>query len=82
MKLITIRPGLSAVRGAPARCCSRALQHIHRFRSGERNYRRLAEKGCGYIKINIGPFWRLLSRDSGRTWQLLTHERYNQAIRK
>ncbi|STV17260.1 Uncharacterised protein [Klebsiella pneumoniae subsp. ozaenae] len=43
---------------------------------------RLDEKGCGYYKIDLGPFWRLLSRNEGRTWLLLSHERYNSAIRK
>ncbi|MGR2311386.1 ParE family toxin-like protein, partial [Salmonella enterica] len=28
------------------------------------------------------PFWRLLSRNGGRTWLLLSHGRYNSAIRK
>lgn len=49
---------------------------------GARNYTRLDEKGCGYYKIDLGPFWRLLSRNEGRTWLLLSHERYNSAIRK
>lgn len=82
MKLIKVGPGLRALPGVPARCCHKALRQIHLFRCGARNYKRLEDRGCGYFKIDIGPFWRLLSRNKGRTWLLLSHERYNREIRK
>ena len=77
MKLRDITPTLKASAGAPEHRCRKALEQIERFNSGERNYTRLQDRGCGYIKINIGPAWRLLSRNAGKTWSLLTHEQYN-----
>jgi hypothetical protein len=54
---------------------------VLRFWQGERNYKRLHENRTGYYKIDLGPFWRLLSRDEGRTWEMMNHERYNTAMR-
>ncbi|MFD1802155.1 hypothetical protein ACFSFZ_08120 [Mixta tenebrionis] len=82
MKLITIGPGLRALPGIPVRYCKKARRQIQLFRCGTHNYKRLEDRGCGYFKIDIGPFWRLLSRNNGRTWLLLSHERYNREIRK
>jgi len=33
-----------------------------------------------YLTINVTPGWRLLSRDEGKTWQLLTHADYDKAL--
>ena len=71
MKYRMVAPGLRAPHGTPPQCCQKALRQVRRFRPGARNY-----------KIDLGPFWRLLSRNEGRTWLLLSHERYNSAIRK
>ncbi|WP_035889402.1 hypothetical protein [Kosakonia radicincitans] len=35
----------------------------------------------GYLKMNVGPFWRILSKD-GVQWWLMDHETYNREIRK
>ncbi|WP_425537037.1 hypothetical protein [Klebsiella pneumoniae] len=34
------------------------------------------------LKIDIGAFWRLFSADNGESWILVTHERYNNIIRR
>ncbi len=31
----------------------------------------------GYLSLKVNPRWRLLSRNSGKDWQLMTHEKYN-----
>ncbi|MEW5291538.1 hypothetical protein ABW286_20560 [Erwinia papayae] len=81
-KYKTVAPGVMASAGTPQQCCRKAFQQVSRFRQGAQNYKRLNDKGCGYYKIDLGPFWRLLSRNKGRTWLVLSHERYNAAIRK
>lgn len=82
MKMKNIGSDLWVSSGTPSGYCRKALQLVNQFHYGSRNYIRLADRGCGYIKINIGPFWRLLSRNGGKTWLLLNHERYNSVIRK
>jgi hypothetical protein len=43
-------------------------------------FRRLTMNG--YLKIDVGPFWRILSKDGGRQWWLMDHETYNREIRR
>ncbi|CCW29067.1 conserved hypothetical protein [Xenorhabdus nematophila F1] len=83
-KLREIIPGLGLYvpHRVPALYCLKACKQVRRFRRGERNYIRLKEKGTGYLKINISLSWRLLSRNAGRSWELMHHERYNNEIRK
>lgn len=33
----------------------------------------------GFLSLAVNPRWRLLSRNSGKDWQLMTHETYNGA---
>lgn len=77
MKMKELVPGLLSCPGVPPACQRKAVDLVNRFRRGERNYHELKEKGFGYIKINVGPDWRLLSRNRGQTQALLSHERYN-----
>lgn len=77
-----VMPGFQAPLTAPVSPCEKAWMQVQCFRQGEHNYTRLNDKGTGYLKINIGWFWRLLSRDRGRSWELMSHERYNREIRK
>ncbi|CDG17080.1 hypothetical protein [Xenorhabdus doucetiae] len=81
-KLREIMPGLHVPLTAPLSFCRKAQQQVRRYQRGERNYVRLKEKGTGYLKINVGLFWRLLSRNGGKSWELMHHERYNNEIRK
>ncbi|EQC2759820.1 hypothetical protein ACY3S6_003595 [Escherichia coli] len=55
-----------------ARACLRS------FRNGVRNFSRT--KSRDYLVIRIGFRWRLLSKDNGASWDLLTHEAYNKEI--
>lgn len=34
-----------------------------------------------YLSIHVSLRWRLLSKDKGRRWVLMTHERYNKQIK-
>jgi len=33
--------------------------------------------GSGNLSLKVNPRWRLLSKNQGKDWQLMTHERYN-----
>lgn len=46
------------------------------FRNGARNFSRI--KPHDYLVIRIGFRWRLLSKNNGKSWDLLTHETYNR----
>ncbi|WP_338805429.1 hypothetical protein WDV76_14880 [Xenorhabdus griffiniae] len=81
-KLTEIVPGLHVPATAPLSLRHKAQHQVRCYQQGGRNYVRLKEKGKGYLKINVGLFWRLLSRDNGQSWELMHHERYNNEIRK
>lgn len=36
----------------------------------------------GYLKIRVTQQWRLLSKDGGNTWELVSHSTYNRSIDK
>lgn len=73
-------PRLSVVCSAPLPVCTRALAALKCFARGQRNYSRI--KPHAYLVIRIGRRWRLLSKDSGREWRLMTHQTYNKEICK
>ncbi|WP_256852080.1 hypothetical protein [Pantoea sp. Fr+CA_20] len=58
----------------------RAQQLFLALSSGKKVFRRLALNG--YLKIDVGPYWRMLSKDGGRQWWLMDHETYNREIRR
>ncbi|MHA6678634.1 ParE family toxin-like protein [Enterobacter cloacae] len=60
----------------------RAQQLFYAVCSGQKLFRRLAINGKGYLKIDVGPFWRILSKDGGHQWWLMDHETYNREIRR
>lgn len=53
---------------------------IAALKHGKKVCKRLQENG--YLKINVGPFWRMLSKDGGQGWILMNHQTYNREIRK
>ncbi|EDT6692643.1 hypothetical protein AH716_002305 [Salmonella enterica subsp. enterica] len=60
---------------------SKARRLIQKFRQGQRvDVRRL--RANHYLSINIGPRWRLLSKNDGLQWALLIHAEYNKEIKK
>ncbi len=77
---MNMHPRLSVVCSAPLPVCSRAVAEVKQFSRGERNYSRV--KPHHYLVIRIGRRWRLLSKNGGQQWQLMTHETYNQEYRK
>lgn len=68
--------------GTPAKpdVYRKAISLLAQFRRGNRVFRRI--KPHGYLKINIGYRWRLLSKNGGKDWRLMTHETYNVEYRK
>ncbi|MGX5056243.1 ParE family toxin-like protein [Enterobacter asburiae] len=76
-------PGLTLASPVPRACLSKANRQVVAFRAGVRNYCQLKDRHQkGVLKINVGPFWRLLSRNNGESWVLMTHERYDTEIKK
>ncbi|STP86974.1 Uncharacterised protein [Edwardsiella ictaluri] len=73
MRMKIVGPDLWASPSVPSQCCRKALRLVSQYHRGDRNYTRLEDRGCGYVKINIGPFWRLRSRNGGRTWMAQNH---------
>ncbi|KZP84488.1 ParE family toxin-like protein [Enterobacter hormaechei] len=37
-------------------------------------------KKMAYLSFEVGPRWRLLSKDNGQNWSLLSHSEYNMVI--
>ncbi|QZY94276.1 ParE family toxin-like protein [Pantoea dispersa] len=58
----------------------RAQKLFHALCCGQKVFRWLTMNG--YLKIDVGPFWRILSKDGGRQWWLMDHETYNREIRR
>jgi hypothetical protein len=61
---------------APARIWKSASIELSAFMCGRKNYSRI--KPNHYLVIRLGRRWRILSKDNGRHWQLMTHEKYNK----
>lgn len=66
----------NAMKGIPTQALIKAGQILELFQRGEQAITHL--KRSGAISLKVGIRWRLLSRDNGETWDLLTHERYNR----
>lgn len=71
---------LSIVCNAPIPVCKRALVALKCFVHGQHNFS--CVKPHSYLVIRIGRRWRLLSKNGGQQWRLMTHETYNQEYRK
>ncbi|MGJ0478994.1 ParE family toxin-like protein [Pantoea agglomerans] len=54
----------------------RAANLLHQYEHGAHNFSRL--KPHGYLVIRVGNRWRLLSKNGGQHWRLMTHETYNR----
>lgn len=61
---------------APVGVCGHAAAELRRFSRGVKNYSRF------YLVIRIGRRWRLLSKNGGKVWSLMTHEKYNVESKK
>lgn len=67
--------------GCPACTLAKARRLIASFQRGKGTlvYRL---KSNGYLRMNIGPHWRLLSKNNGESWMLLVHAEYDKEIQK
>lgn len=75
-----MHPRLSIACSAPLHVFLRAAAALKCFSRGQRNFTRI--KPHAYLVIRIGRRWRLLSKNGGTQWRLMTHETYNQEFRK
>jgi hypothetical protein len=74
--LIRRKPvALTAIR-IPERVHLQALQVLLRYRR-KRIYARRMHR-TGYLSLKVNPRWRLLSKDDGRNWEVMSHETYNR----
>lgn len=51
MRMKIVGPDLWASPGVPSQCCRKALRLVSQYHRGDRNYTRLEDRGCGYVKI-------------------------------
>lgn len=63
---------------APERIVRRSKELIERWREGTVRAKRTHRSG--YLIIRVTPQWRLLSRNEGRNWTLLSHADYDNQI--
>ncbi|HIC9118474.1 TPA: hypothetical protein ACW9LW_004138 [Klebsiella pneumoniae] len=68
-------PTISGCR-APSVVWKKAIIEVAEFYKGRKNYSRV--KPNFYLVIRLGLRWRLLSRNNGKHWYLMTHESYNK----
>ena len=61
---------LTAIR-IPERVHLQAVQVLLR-------YRRKRMHRTGYLSLKVNSRWRLLSKDDGRSWEVMSHETYNR----
>lgn len=60
----------------PARIQQKAAAILQRLEANEIHPRKMREEG--FYSVPVGRDYRLLSRDGGRTYALMTHERYSK----
>ena len=63
----------------PDRIRSKAEEILKKYTSGEMRARK---SRCGRLIIEVGHKWRWLSKDDGKSWQLMSHEKYNNEINR
>ncbi|HHT5345802.1 TPA: hypothetical protein ACTY9I_002072 [Raoultella planticola] len=59
----------------PSHVNDRAAQILRLYVSGTLKPCRIK---CGNLSLRIGRKWRLLSRNNGSCWEVMSHEKYNQ----
>ncbi|WP_324724151.1 hypothetical protein [Lelliottia sp. JS-SCA-14] len=65
---------------APLCVSKRAAAELSHYSKGRKNYSRILPHH--YLVIRLGCRWRLLSKNGGKAWSLLTHEKYNVESKK
>lgn len=66
---------ITAIR-IPVRVHRQALRVLERYRRRQVFPQRM--RRTGYLSLNVGLWWRLLSRNGGRSWEVMSHETYNK----
>ncbi|XIH77399.1 hypothetical protein C1N56_06030 [Pantoea sp. SGAir0175] len=62
----------------PDRISRRAKQQLKKWRAGQIHARRTYREK--YLSLRVNPQWRLLSRNNGRSWELLSYADYDKQI--
>src|SRR5476649_787599 len=65
---------LTAIR-VPEWVHDRAVVVLSQYRKQRLNPLRII--GTGNLSLKVNHRWRLLSKDNGKNWQLMSHEKYN-----
>lgn len=59
----------------PAEVNKKASSILNQYASGELKACRIK---CGNMSLRVGRKWRLLSKDNGNCWEVMSHEKYNK----
>ena len=54
----------------------KAAHVLSQFRARRIHPRRMHK--TGYLSLSVNLRWRLLSRDGGQSWEVMSHERYSK----
>lgn len=66
---------LTAIR-VPEWVHTQAVSTLGRYRKRRVNPCRM--HGSGNLSLKVNRRWRLLSRDGGQSWEVMSHERYSK----
>lgn len=69
-----------SLNNAPGWITAKALEILNQFSSRQIFPRKTY--GKKYLTLRVNKRWRLLSKDDGHNWSLLTHNDYNSVIDK
>ncbi|EBR2769170.1 hypothetical protein B5V48_25845, partial [Salmonella enterica] len=50
------------------------------YQQGKRVYSQIGQ--TGYLKIDLGMRWRLLSKDAGKSWLFMSHQTYDRELKR
>ncbi|ASG86801.1 ParE family toxin-like protein [Salmonella enterica] len=59
---------------------SKARSLVSLYQQGKRVYSQIGQ--TGYLKIDLGSRWRLLSKDAGKSWLFMSHQTYNRELKR
>lgn len=70
---------LTAIR-IPERVHLQAMQVLLRYRRKRVYARRM--RRTRFLSLKVNPRWRMLSKDNGRNWEVMSHETYNGELKR
>ncbi|ENP5334411.1 hypothetical protein ACDS27_003929 [Salmonella enterica] len=59
---------------------SKARSLLSLYQQGTRVYSKIGQ--TGYLKIDLGFRWRLLSKDAGKSWLFMSHQTYDRELKR